>query len=43
MSTEPVIRNSSAKVASAIQAAAYGTRLAISLLKSARDAADPVT
>src|SRR5215472_2935309 len=43
MSTEPVIKNNSAKVASAIQAAAYGARLAISALKSASDAAEPVT
>src|SRR5215468_4259546 len=42
-STEPVIKNNSAKVASAIQAAAYGARLAISALKSASDAAEPVT
>jgi len=41
--TEPVIRNSSAKVAVAISASAHGSRCAISALKSARKAACPVT
>ena len=43
ISTDPVIRNSRMKVASAITASAYGSRLMIWCLKSVRKAAEPVT
>ena len=42
-STEPVIRNSSTKVASAISSSAYGSRSVIWCSKSIRNAAVPVT
>ena len=42
-STEPVIKNSSMKVANAIRSSAYGSRSVICCSKSMRNAAVPVT